>query len=64
MDKALWEKLRKDLNKIPAQERLLYLKGILKNVKDDGIKKEVDLEIKKTQEIINNEIHFGLLIAL
>src|SRR3989344_792897 len=55
MDKEAWNKLKKDLNKLPAREKLLYLKGILKVVKEKELKEEILLELKKTQEIIDNE---------
>jgi len=40
MDKEAWNKLKKDLNKLPAREKLLYLKGILKVVKEKELKEE------------------------
>src|SRR3989344_2153519 len=55
MDKEAWNKLKKDLNKLPAREKLLYLKGILKAVKEKELREEILLELKKTQEIIDNE---------
>ena len=55
MDKEAWNKLKKDLNKLPAQEKLLYLKGILNVVKEKELREEILLELKKTQEIIDNE---------
>ena len=55
MNKDSWEVLKKDLKKIPIQERLLYLREIIKNVKDKEVLNEIALELKKTQETLNNE---------
>ncbi len=60
MDKESWAKLKKELNKIPLQEKLLYLRGILRNVKEKELREEILLEIRKTQEIIDNEAPQGI----
>jgi len=55
MDKPTWDKIKKDLNAMPVREKLLYLKEILKTVKEKELAIEIDSELKRAQEIIDNE---------
>lgn len=55
MDKETWGKIKKDLNSIPIREKLLYLKEILKTVKEKDLAIEIVNELRKAQEIIDNE---------
>lgn len=55
MDKETWNKVKKDINSFPVREKLLYLKEILKKVKEKDLATEIINEIQKTQEIIDNE---------
>lgn len=55
MDKETWNKVKKDINTFPVREKLLYLKEILKKVKEKDLATEIINEIKKAQEIIDNE---------
>lgn len=55
MDKETWDKVKKDINTFPVREKLLYLKEILKKVKEKELALEISNEIKKAQEIIDNE---------
>ncbi len=55
MDKETWSKIKKDLDTIPVREKLLYLKEILEKEKEKELIVEISNELKKVQEIIDNE---------
>ncbi|MBI4159482.1 hypothetical protein HY500_04485 [Candidatus Woesearchaeota archaeon] len=55
MDKETWNKIKKDLNAMLVREKLLYLKEILKKVKEKELAVEISKELEKAQEIIDNE---------
>src|SRR3989338_1585160 len=60
MNKDSWEVLKKDLKKILIQERLLYLREILKNVKEKAAvpeNGEAGLRYNASQEIEKANIY-------